>query len=362
MRPGSHAARAEQRDAQLRQHTAERAAGFRQALTQAAEPAVNGRDTGRGAAGDGRPAATSPNPLKSELSAPAQTAKDGDATPAAKSSSVSASSGVRMVPTALSAVGVLDAKVGPANPAGGTATLGGALSGKAPAATAGQTGVSAIAQVASAAAATAPHSFAAAKGAGVSPVSPVAAAPPATTGTARPAAGTPSTSRQAGEPTGRSDANVERILRLVYARIGQERSVATLRLDPPELGTVRVHMDLRHENLAVRVETQTPAAQRLLAEHIETLRQGLEAAGIQLDRIEVRAPAAADGTGPRSQSPDVPLGDGHTATPRDTHSAGGGGRGGTESPPGEWSEEESPATDRWWTAEPAAESLVNIWA
>lgn len=93
--------------------------------------------------------------------------------------------------------------------------------------------------------------------------------------------------------TGNDDPNVEQIVRLVASRAGKDRSVATLRLDPPWLGSIRMHIDLRQSDMTLRVEPDTPLAHRLLSENVESLRRALEAAGIQLSRIEFRPPPDA---------------------------------------------------------------------
>lgn len=85
-------------------------------------------------------------------------------------------------------------------------------------------------------------------------------------------------------------ANIERIVRMIAQRIRGERSHTVMRLDPPELGSVRLQMDLKRELLALRIDTSTHVAHRLLSADVDRLRQGLEASGIQLERIEVRPP------------------------------------------------------------------------
>jgi hypothetical protein len=171
------------------------------------------------------------------------------------------------------------------------------------------------------------------------------------------AARTASRATPAEEP-GSSDANIERIVRLLASRISKERSVATLRLDPPELGTVRLHLDLRQDQLVLQVDTQSPAAQRLLEEQLDTLRRSLEAAGVHLERVEIRAPHPAPGT-PDSGVPsqEHPPTDGHPgASHQDAPAAGGNAPRDTEVPSG-------PADSAPELAQiPAAESLVNILA
>ncbi|MEW6252694.1 MAG: flagellar hook-length control protein FliK [Planctomycetota bacterium] len=130
------------------------------------------------------------------------------------------------------------------------------------------------------------------------------------------AAGDPAATEAERNP----DANTERILRLVHTRIGQERSVATLRLDPPELGTVRLHIDLRGEQLGLLIETQTPAARRVLEDELETLRRGLAASGIQLERVALRT-APPEQAVPDTRGQNLPSGDHGGQTGSDWHPA-----------------------------------------
>jgi len=156
--------------------------------------------------------------------------------------------------------------------------------------------------------------------------------------------------------TGKADANIERILRFVRTQLGPDRTRATLRLDPPELGNVRLRMDLHKDVLLLRIDTQTPLAHRLLSEQIESLRDRLEAAGIQLERVEIRPPTATE-----APSPDMP-------PEPDARQAGRDGSAdadaehppdqGTESMPVEPAERSAHET----IPEPVTESLVNILA
>jgi flagellar hook-length control protein FliK len=186
-------------------------------------------------------------------------------------------------------------------------------------------------------------------------------APVTATRSGIPGSGKAAAATSAPEPApGNSDADVARIVRLVATRLGKDHSVATLRLDPPELGSLRLRLDLRQEQLSLQIDAQTPAARRLLSERTDVLRRSLEAAGIQLERIEVRGPAMTDHAG-RSDTPQQSdsWAHGQDGSARDpTGSAGGGPHPGTDSNPA------SPAAPlaREATVEPAAESLVNVLA
>lgn len=99
---------------------------------------------------------------------------------------------------------------------------------------------------------------------------------------------------------GKNDANIERILRFVVRSRGGETTEATMRLDPPELGRIRVRMVWQGGNLSLELEAQNEMAQRLLRQDLDGLRRGLQHAGIQLDKAEVRS-AATPESSPTSQ-------------------------------------------------------------
>lgn len=107
----------------------------------------------------------------------------------------------------------------------------------------------------------------------------------------RPGAATRARGKQpasAADPAERAE-SIERIVRLVQRRLDRERSITVLRVDPPELGMLKLHMDLRKDSLELRIDAHSEMAHRLLREDLDALRAGLEAAGIRVERIEVRA-------------------------------------------------------------------------
>lgn len=192
----------------------------------------------------------------------------------------------------------------------------------------------------------------------ISPASPTDAKSTATTrGTARGAQ-----VADESEPQRAADANTERILRTIHFRLGEKRSTATLRMDPPELGNIKLHMDLREGQLSLQIEAESNTARRLLTEQRDALRHGLEATGIQLERFEVRAPqqtAPGDGNANLPQHENVPHHGQQESPQRDAHSAGGGSTGGTEATTVEQARESEPSRT---VLELATESLVNVWA
>jgi len=152
------------------------------------------------------------------------------------------------------------------------------------------------------------------------------------------------------------DINLEQILRVVRSHITGQRAQTTLRLDPPELGTIRLHLDLREEALSLRIQTQTELAYRLLSEHSELLRQGLASSGITLTNLEISPPAAANQADAFGLTPQNPDGQSGSKASADADAE-------RSSPEGRDAPDADPAPPAVRDeVEPAAESLVNLWA
>ncbi len=154
---------------------------------------------------------------------------------------------------------------------------------------------------------------------------PVTAPPPGAAATADPAAG-PALSPPAspsGEPgsvvaaatrqTGaggapasgdaEGDLNAARVARGMSQALKSHGGAVTLRLTPPELGTVRVHLEMQGTTVSARFHAQTDTAQAMLSRQLTQLRQGLEAQGLTVDRLSV-ASLSSDGSGDASNSRD----------------------------------------------------------
>ncbi len=151
------------------------------------------------------------------------------------------------------------------------------------------------------------------------------------------------------------DANIERIVRVIRSRMSEQRSHTVLRLAPPELGSLRLQMDLRGFALTLRIDTTTELAHRLLSQDVDKLRHGLEASGIQLERVEVRPPtqpSPADEHDVSQHTDQHGQAQGESSRTDAEHPE----ERGTESHPAESTEGMSRGAD----PEPAAESLVNV--
>lgn len=171
-------------------------------------------------------------------------------------------------------------------------------------------------------------------------------------------------SKQAGRAesaaSGDSGANVERITRVVLGRLNKNRSSTILRLDPPLLGSVRLQLDLRDQALQLRIDTQTDVAHRLLSEQMDSLRRNLEAAGIHLERVEVRPPEPVfeqSGANDASQQTDA----GRTGREGSAHAEAESSRGRREEMETGFAEPPlNAAREPDWIF--AAEPRINVWA
>ena len=74
---------------------------------------------------------------------------------------------------------------------------------------------------------------------------------------------------------------------------GKQQHAMTLRLDPPQLGSMRVNVQMVEGQLTATFSAGSDVAHRLLQQNLPQLKAGLEQAGFNVDRLNVqRAPAA----------------------------------------------------------------------
>lgn len=299
MAPNSRAARRDIQDGQQRQ-TLQQRDTFQRSLAEAAarEQQRGGLNTSAaGESGGAKPDAAKDSTNQNARSAPASAPASTNANPAPTDGAANSTT-----PASAPANAANVLPPGNSGRAAGPASAAAEVSGAASAASESALRVAAVGRAADPAGNTPdlPESTEAAPSAGV--------AKSASGGAARSAESAPTTAVGARGPAtkatvaaaraadiadpepGKFDANVERMLRVLRGHIGQGRSQTTLRLDPPELGTVRMHLDLRADALSLRIEPQTALAHRLLSEQLDSLRQGLEASGIQLEHVEIRPP------------------------------------------------------------------------
>jgi hypothetical protein len=79
---------------------------------------------------------------------------------------------------------------------------------------------------------------------------------------------------------------VDRVARALRAAHGRTETLR-LRLHPPELGSLRIELRMQNGALSARLEAETTAAQSLLIDHAQTLRDRLVEQGVRIERFDV---------------------------------------------------------------------------
>ena len=82
--------------------------------------------------------------------------------------------------------------------------------------------------------------------------------------------------------------SVQEMARVVRSTIGGKNASMTLRLDPPELGQLRIDVRMHDQTLEVRIEADTKAGHDMLRTRLGQLRQALESQGVRLDQLDVQ--------------------------------------------------------------------------
>ncbi|HUN82515.1 MAG TPA: flagellar hook-length control protein FliK, partial [Phycisphaerae bacterium] len=78
--------------------------------------------------------------------------------------------------------------------------------------------------------------------------------------------------------------------------VGSDHHQATLQLDPPELGQIRIDIRLHDQGMALRVDAQSAATAKLVESRLPELRDALAIHGIRVDdsQVVVRTPDSGD--------------------------------------------------------------------
>jgi flagellar hook-length control protein FliK len=85
-------------------------------------------------------------------------------------------------------------------------------------------------------------------------------------------------------------------IRGLAAMVNQRGGSMTMRLDPPELGQLRVQMTIVGGNVTAEFTAGTQQTQALLDRHMTALRASLEGQGLTVERLTVHATPAAAST------------------------------------------------------------------
>lgn len=95
-------------------------------------------------------------------------------------------------------------------------------------------------------------------------------------------------------PENTPDPNVARVARGLQNAIAQRGGSVTLRLQPPELGLVRIELAVANGAASVRFQADDESVRSLLSHQMSSLRHALERHGLSVERMDVQqAPASA---------------------------------------------------------------------
>ncbi len=142
-----------------------------------------------------------------------------------------------------------------------------------------------------------------------------------------------------GRPGGGEDA-VAQALRGARMLIGRNGGSMTMRLQPGDLGELRVRMEIRGGRVSADFQATSEVARERLEQGLEVLRRGLEERGLQVERLTVRAaetesarPNAESGRSARDGEPSGRGGDAAGSEGRRDDAADGESRGRREDAP-----------------------------
>jgi hypothetical protein len=82
--------------------------------------------------------------------------------------------------------------------------------------------------------------------------------------------------------------NVDRVVKAAKAVVNRGSSTIQLRLNPPELGTLRIEMKHDGSGLTMHLQTTNARTQQLLQQNAGELHAALEASGIQTNKIDIQ--------------------------------------------------------------------------
>ncbi|HXE54338.1 MAG TPA: flagellar hook-length control protein FliK, partial [Tepidisphaeraceae bacterium] len=85
-----------------------------------------------------------------------------------------------------------------------------------------------------------------------------------------------------------ADANHTRIVAGIHGQLLPNGGSMHIRLDPPELGSLHVRVEMRDGVMTASFETTNDHATRLLSHSLSDLKTALESQGVNVDKLQVR--------------------------------------------------------------------------
>jgi len=108
-------------------------------------------------------------------------------------------------------------------------------------------------------------------------------------------AGQPNTPAHTDEETSARRTEFAKLMRNVRLNVGQRQSSATIQMNPPQLGRMKIDVRMTDQRLSVQVETHTIEGRTLMTERASELIDALRAGGIEVERFEITAAAQREG-------------------------------------------------------------------
>ncbi len=107
---------------------------------------------------------------------------------------------------------------------------------------------------------------------------------------------TSASQKMSGGDTVDMQQNIDKIVKAATTTIKRGESSMQLRLDPPELGTLRVEIRQTADGISLQFQATSEKAHNLLQQHSQQLRAALEAQGFQMNQIDVQVRLDPRGT------------------------------------------------------------------
>lgn len=127
--------------------------------------------------------------------------------------------------------------------------------------------------------------------------------PLTTTATTQSVDGARQAQAQTGLSTSDNDSlNTARLTRGLANAVQQRGGAVTMRLTPPEMGTVRIQMQITGTNVSATFHAESASAQTLLTNQLAQLRSSLESKGMSVERLSVQPLAATASSQNANQS------------------------------------------------------------
>lgn len=97
-----------------------------------------------------------------------------------------------------------------------------------------------------------------------------------------------------------------------------------MRLEPETLGSLRIQMQLSQGRVAIQFHAETAEARGLLSQHVQTLRQAMEAHGLKLDAVQIHTLARSGSSASTGQEQSSPQSNSNSGGDQSNkHDAGG---------------------------------------